>query len=714
MAFSSKSLALVARVLGKKYDVNIKIGRYDTAATDGNTIFLPLVEGEEALTFARGYIDHESAHLRLTDFDIMPTKDFKGALLNIIEDIRVEKGIAKDYSGCASNLRNLWVKLNEREGVFQPNPINPSSTILSWIMTRGRVDSLSQESMIASAEASEPVARAIFGSYFAEAQRLLETIKTLPEGKSGTKAAADLRDQFIQLLDQAKEDIDNQPPPPQPQEEPEKEEKEEEEEQKPSPSDQPDPEESEPESEESTEGEPTENADDQEVEEKEEDSSSSNSDGENDPSSDSEPETDAAPTDGDAASDSEEDGEENEQNESGSNPEPGDDSADTDGGEANGKGDSKAKNDSETGDDPANGSADGGEGNTEGDGDANGGTDSQGGPQGETEGDDSGASQEQSCGTPGGHGPGSLTAREMEVVKATLEEALGNTEVQFGDIGELLAELLNEAAVTDETYEVIPRLPVCIPHPLVTADSVAFDDHSQVKSHTAKLRAQLNGLIQASKLKRSVAGRSGRKIDNRILSRIRVGDDRLFIRREEKKGVNTAVLLVMDGSSSMYNNTPGEKMYTATRSCYVALDAMYSIPGVTSAAVEFNDIPNTVYNLCGWGQKPDSKLFNHDSARGTELSTALWFAWGELLARPEPRKIAIIFSDGDTGYSDKNPTRAAIQRMKADGIELVGIGIQDTNLKDDFLPKETQVIDNLDELTPALLKLLKEKLVDAA
>jgi len=711
MAFTSKVLALVARVLGKKYNVKIAMGNYSTAATDGETIFLPTVEGEAAVEFARGYIDHEAAHIRLTDFNIMPSKDFKGELLNIIEDIRIEKAIGKYYPGCASNLRKLWVVLNEKYGVFQPNPVNPSSSVLAWISCRGRVDTLSHDSMIASAESSEPGARAIFGNYFAEAQRLVAMIKTLPEDKSGTKAASDLRYEFMSLLEQAKEDIDNPPPPPTPEEEPEKEEKEDEK-QEPSSSDQPETGESETDEEK---GDSPEETDDQEGEEQDDEGSSpSDPDSEKEPDSDSESETD--PTDGDADSDSKDEEDSEQKDESGSDSEPGDDPADTEGGDEKGDGESEAGSDSETGGDPAeNGeeSETGGEeeGGSNGKDDADGSTEGQGGSQGDTAGDDSGESQSQNGGTAGGHG-----SEETKAITAALEEALGDTEMQFGDIGELLKELINELAANKGSYvyDGIPQAPMCVPHPLANDGSVEFGDLNQLKTHTAKLRAQLSGLVQASKLKRSVACRSGRKIDNRILSRIRVGDDRLFIRHEEKKGVDTAVLLIMDGSGSMDRNTPGTKMYTATRSCYIALDAMYSIPGVTAAAIEFNDRPNTVYNLCGWGQKPDSKLFNHNSDEGTELSTALWFAWGELLSRPEPRKIAIIFSDGGTNYDDTDPTRAAILRMKKDGIETVGIGIKDENLKRDYLPNDTQIINDLNQLTPALLKLLKEKLVDAA
>jgi nitric oxide reductase activation protein len=80
------------------------------------------------------------------------------------------------------------------------------------------------------------------------------------------------------------------------------------------------------------------------------------------------------------------------------------------------------------------------------------------------------------------------------------------------------------------------------------------------------------------------------------------------------------------------------------------------------------------------------------------------------MARPEPRKIAIIFSDGETNYNDKDRTRAGIKRMKADGIEVIGIGIQDHDLKG-YLP-ETVVIQDLKELTPALMVLLKDKLCE--
>ena len=77
--------------------------------------------------------------------------------------------------------------------------------------------------------------------------------------------------------------------------------------------------------------------------------------------------------------------------------------------------------------------------------------------------------------------------------------------------------------------------------------------------------------------------------------------------------------------------------------------------------------------------------------------------------RKEPRKICIAFSDGETNSEDVPRTKAAITRMKASGMEVYGIGIQLRDIET-YLPDTSRTINNLNELTPALLELLREKL----
>ena len=77
-------LPLLASVLGNTYGVHVRIGGSD-ACTDGNMIQLPSLPvdcGEELLLLVRGFIDHESAHIRYTDF-----KAFKEAALDAVTKI---------------------------------------------------------------------------------------------------------------------------------------------------------------------------------------------------------------------------------------------------------------------------------------------------------------------------------------------------------------------------------------------------------------------------------------------------------------------------------------------------------------------------------------------------------------------------------------------------------------------------------------------------
>ena len=70
-----KALPLLASVLGRKYGVQVRIGG-DTAFTNGNIIQLPSLplDGDETLIgLIRGYLDHEAAHIRATDFDTLNT-----------------------------------------------------------------------------------------------------------------------------------------------------------------------------------------------------------------------------------------------------------------------------------------------------------------------------------------------------------------------------------------------------------------------------------------------------------------------------------------------------------------------------------------------------------------------------------------------------------------------------------------------------------------
>ena len=83
-------LPLLASVLGNTYGVHVRIGGAD-ACTDGNMIQLPSLPvdcGEELLLLVRGFIDHESAHIR--EEEHMSWSAWIAVAIAVLEVIREE------------------------------------------------------------------------------------------------------------------------------------------------------------------------------------------------------------------------------------------------------------------------------------------------------------------------------------------------------------------------------------------------------------------------------------------------------------------------------------------------------------------------------------------------------------------------------------------------------------------------------------------------
>lgn len=572
----TRPLALIAKVLGRKYDVTVTIAG-QVACTSGKEITIPVVSGPHAEALAHGYIDHEAAHVRYTDFSVRLTNDFAGDLLNILEDVRIELAIGLEYPGCIANLRELTRLLVEQEGVFRPDPSHPSQSILAWIMAVIYIAVLGHDSLRQTRDSAEPLVRQALGRNFDQALLLLDRAGAL----TSTREAAALRDELMKLI---RGSAQQQP-----------------------------------------------------------------KNGQSRPS----------------------------QSQSGSH-----------GDQNDGTGSDNSRQQNGTG--------------------SNGSQQVQNRDKQQISSQPAGSGQDKSSGHSSREQSGASDSPSQESVRQALAEALSGKSVgSFGNVGEKLAELLCQNATESSfngTAAAAPRLP--------TAHSLnhtgGYDDLSALRVHTAALRARLQGLVQASKQKRSTPVSVGHRLDSRVLTRIRVCDTRVFTRKEEKRAVNTAVCMLLDSSGSMGNTTVLNKMGIASRACFVAAEALYSIPGVRTAIATFKGHDNCVFPMVGFGEKPDHSRFNITGSGGTRLGHALWWAWGELCLRRETRKICIAFSDGDTG--DGPVTQAAIKRMRESGIEVIGIGIQDSSIKQ-YLPDNYRIIKSLDQFTPALLELLREKLV---
>lgn len=134
------SLPLLASILGRKYGVQVRIGG-KRAYTDGSTIQLPglpVDRDDTLLGLVRGMIDHESAHIRDTDFaalkasNLSPLEKF---IWNTIEDWRAENTLAAIFPGCRDNFQWLIKHLFLPKPSKHPQQQNdPASQLLNWLL----------------------------------------------------------------------------------------------------------------------------------------------------------------------------------------------------------------------------------------------------------------------------------------------------------------------------------------------------------------------------------------------------------------------------------------------------------------------------------------------------------------------------------------------------------------------------------------------------
>lgn len=96
-----RALPIVASAYADQFGIDV-IFSGDTAMTDGNRIILPLVNNlSEMRQVYFGYLAHEASHIKFTDLSVVSETQsfFEKNLLNLIEDVRIEGEIQKEYPG---------------------------------------------------------------------------------------------------------------------------------------------------------------------------------------------------------------------------------------------------------------------------------------------------------------------------------------------------------------------------------------------------------------------------------------------------------------------------------------------------------------------------------------------------------------------------------------------------------------------------------------
>jgi len=192
-------LPIIAQSLGEKFGLDIVMGAQG-AATNGKTIFLPALpdDDEKALVLTRGYIDHEAAHVRITDFSVWPS-GIEKPFTNIFEDIRIEQDTINRYPGSRQNLYDLVEAVIDQGGFAMPEgEPHPFSIVHNFLLSRLRSKVLGQTALSANSDAWEAHIDKVFPFAF---KKTLEDIMSRAAQQQSTADAVSLAKEVLKAME---------------------------------------------------------------------------------------------------------------------------------------------------------------------------------------------------------------------------------------------------------------------------------------------------------------------------------------------------------------------------------------------------------------------------------------------------------------------------------------------------------------------------------
>lgn len=205
----------------------------------------------------------------------------------------------------------------------------------------------------------------------------------------------------------------------------------------------------------------------------------------------------------------------------------------------------------------------------------------------------------------------------------------------------------------------------------------------KVQSESVKIRAALQGLVQAQNMNRTHPSCRGRRVIGRRLPQLALGDGRVFARGSVKQTPNTAIHLLLDKSESMSyqvlntNSQAWESRLSIALEATLALAlAFEGLPGVNPGITAFPGVDDeSVFRVLEHGERVRSKAggFSLQAQDSTPMTEAIWFGAASLLRCREPRKVLMVMTDGQP--NDPLTTLEILQRCRDSGIETVGIGL---------------------------------------
>ena len=186
----------------------------------------------------------------------------------------------------------------------------------------------------------------------------------------------------------------------------------------------------------------------------------------------------------------------------------------------------------------------------------------------------------------------------------------------------------------------------------------------------AKLRYEVKRLFENSCIDEFQLNLRAGQLNTRALHTVAVGNDRVFKRHHAEGGIDSAVVLIMDCSGSMFD----ERMSRAAPVMATLLDTL-DRAGVATSVITFGTHVSMLKSFDMTKAKAMPLLAGLKSGADNSDSQALRYAHTLLLNRPEQRKVTFILGDGGV---DRNDEKRCMEQSNAGenlGITTIGIGI---------------------------------------
>jgi uncharacterized protein YegL len=190
----------------------------------------------------------------------------------------------------------------------------------------------------------------------------------------------------------------------------------------------------------------------------------------------------------------------------------------------------------------------------------------------------------------------------------------------------------------------------------------------------AKLRYEVKRLFDDSGLSDFTRNRKAGVVNIHALPTVAMGNDRVFKRRLEVEGVDSAVVICLDVSGSMFEtdyNRPKPRIGPAIQACRALLETL-DAAGVKTAVVCFGGQISVPKSFSKSAKQASTLLGTVKDGGGTNDYAALRYAHQMLAQRPERRKIAFVITDG---FGKPEAAKEQVASGNALGVTTIGIGI---------------------------------------